>query len=105
MCNDGRATASGFRPDLEGLRAVAVLFVVANHLGWLGGGFVGVDIFFVISGFLITGLLRDELERTGRISFVGFYRRRARRILPAAVCVLLVTNLAAHQVFLANRAH
>lgn len=94
-----------FRPDIEGLRAVAVLFVIANHLGWLGGGFVGVDIFFVISGFLITGLLRDELERTGRISFVGFYRRRARRILPAAVCVLLITNLVAHHVFLANRAH
>jgi peptidoglycan/LPS O-acetylase OafA/YrhL len=95
---------SGFRPDIEGLRAVAVLFVIANHLGWLGGGFVGVDIFFVISGFLITGLLREELERTGRVSFVGFYRRRARRILPAAVCVLLVTNLVAHQLFLANRA-
>ena len=105
MCNDGRAAPSAFRPDVEGLRAAAVLFVVANHLGWLGGGFVGVDIFFVISGFLITGLLRDELERTGRISFIGFYRRRARRILPAAVCVLLVTNLVAHQVFLANRAH
>lgn len=101
----GARPAAGFRPEIEGLRAVAVLLVVANHLGWATGGFVGVDVFFVISGFLITGLLLSEAGRTGRISFVGFYRRRARRILPAALLTLIGTNLAAHAIFLAVRAH
>lgn len=90
---DGTNTKSkGFRPDIQGLRAVAVLAVIADHLfEWPSGGFVGVDIFFVISGFLITGLLLKEHDRTGRISFGDFYRRRARRILPLAVLVLLGT--------------
>ena len=83
---------SGFRTDVQGLRAVAVLAVIADHLiGWPRAGFVGVDVFFVISGFLITGLLLREYERTGTISFPAFYARRAKRILPAAVLVLLVT--------------
>lgn len=80
------------RSDIQGLRAVAVVAVILDHLlHWPSGGFVGVDIFFVISGFLITGLLMREWEKTGRISFVGFYKRRARRILPAALLVTLVT--------------
>ncbi|GIG65024.1 acyltransferase family protein [Phytomonospora endophytica] len=82
-----------FRPDIEGLRAVAVLLVVAGHAGipWLKGGFVGVDVFFVISGFLITGLLVRELRGTGRISVTGFYARRATRLLPAATVVVAAT--------------
>jgi peptidoglycan/LPS O-acetylase OafA/YrhL len=82
-----------FRPDVEGLRAVAVLVVVLYHAGvpGLGGGFVGVDVFFVISGFVITGLLLRERERTGTTSVLGFYARRVRRILPAGTLVILVT--------------
>jgi peptidoglycan/LPS O-acetylase OafA/YrhL len=81
-----------FRGDIQGLRAIAVGLVVADHiLGWPHGGFIGVDVFFVISGFLITGLLVRELERTEKISFKGFYVRRARRILPAALTTLAVT--------------
>ena len=82
-----------FRPDVEGLRAVAVLLVPLYHAGvpGFGGGYVGVDVFFVISGFLITGLILRELETTGRLSITGFYSRRARRLLPAAALTLLVT--------------
>jgi peptidoglycan/LPS O-acetylase OafA/YrhL len=80
------------RRDVQGLRALAVVAVILNHLlGWPTGGFVGVDIFFVLSGYLITGLLLREHDRSGTISFSGFYRRRAKRILPAAVLVLVVT--------------
>ena len=72
---------SGFRPDVQGLRAVAVLAVIADHLAhWPTGGFVGVDVFFVISGYLITGLLLREHARTGTISFRDFYVRRVKRI-------------------------
>jgi peptidoglycan/LPS O-acetylase OafA/YrhL len=87
-----------FRGDVEGLRAVAVLLVVLYHSGvsWVPGGFVGVDVFFVISGFLITGLLIREHERRGAISLSGFYARRARRILPAAMVVLIGVILLAH---------
>ena len=82
----------GFRPDIEGLRAVAVLLVVAAHSGLaLKGGYVGVDVFFVISGFLITRQLYGELNERGRISFGAFYARRARRIIPAAVVVIVAT--------------
>ncbi len=82
----------GLRGDIQGLRAIAVLTVVAAHaeLG-LDGGYVGVDVFFVISGFLISQLLFREVERTGSVSIAGFYARRARRILPAATLVTLVT--------------
>ena len=85
--------ASGFRGDVQGLRAVAVLVVIAAHAGvpLLPGGFVGVDVFFVISGFLISGLLYAELREGGTLSLSDFWSRRARRILPAATLVLVVT--------------
>jgi peptidoglycan/LPS O-acetylase OafA/YrhL len=87
-----------FRPDVEGLRAIAVLFVVLYHAGLsrLSGGYVGVDVFFVISGYVITGVLLRERATTGATSLLGFYARRARRILPAATLVLVVTVIAAH---------
>ncbi|MFI6323941.1 acyltransferase family protein [Nonomuraea sp. NPDC050556] len=83
------------RDDIEGLRAVAVLLVLGFHAAvpGLGGGFVGVDVFFVISGFLITGLILRDLGQ-GRFSLADFYARRARRILPAAGVVLVVTAVA-----------
>jgi peptidoglycan/LPS O-acetylase OafA/YrhL len=90
----GVATAeSEFRPDLEGLRAVAVVLVLLYHAAIPGfpGGFIGVDVFFVLSGFLITRLLVRELASTGRVSLPAFYARRARRLLPAAAATLLVT--------------
>ena len=85
------------RSDIQGLRAVAVLLVALGHAGvpFLKGGFVGVDVFFVLSGFLITGLLLSEALETGRVSLLRFYARRARRILPAAVLTLVVTTIAA----------
>jgi peptidoglycan/LPS O-acetylase OafA/YrhL len=84
-----------FRPDIEGLRAVAVTTVVVSHLSLgLPGGYVGVDVFFVISGFLITRQLMSEFTRTGRLSLTRFYARRARRILPAATVVSIATLLA-----------
>lgn len=85
----------GFRADIEGLRALAILLVVAYHIEFPGlqGGFIGVDVFFVISGFLITGLL---LERPGgaRLNLVEFYARRTRRLLPAAVLTLVFVLIA-----------
>ncbi|HSK82257.1 MAG TPA: acyltransferase [Rubrobacter sp.] len=82
----------GFRPDVEGLRAVAVAAVLLYHAGvpWAPGGYVGVDVFFVISGFLITGLLLRELEKSGTLSITRFYSRRAKRLLPMTVVVLAV---------------
>jgi peptidoglycan/LPS O-acetylase OafA/YrhL len=93
---DEAGTAPGdrtFRPDVEGLRAVAVLLVVLYHanVSALSGGFVGVDVFFVISGFVITGLLLRERVATGKTSVAAFYARRFRRIIPAATVVILVT--------------
>ena len=83
---------TGFRPDIEGLRGIAVLLVVFFHasLGF-SGGYVGVDVFFVISGYLITGMLLREIEETGRVSLKNFYARRARRLLPAASVVLILS--------------
>lgn len=82
----------GFRPDVEGLRAIAVGAVLLYHAGvpFARGGYVGVDVFFVISGFLITGLLLRELEKTGTVSLARFYSRRAKRLLPLTVVVLAV---------------
>lgn len=86
-------SGTALRGDIEGLRAIAVGTVLLYHLGlpWLPGGFVGVDVFFVISGFLITSLLLRESTKTGTVSISDFYARRARRLLPAASTVLLFT--------------
>lgn len=84
-----------YRPGIDGMRAIAVLGVVLYHAGFgPPGGFVGVDVFFVISGFLITSLLEAELERSGRIDLAGFYARRVRRLLPALGVMLLATAAA-----------
>ena len=90
-----RAASKHFRPDVEGLRAIAILAVVSYHVGipFISGGFVGVDVFFVISGFLITGLLVKEASSTGHIDLSRFWARRARRLLPAATLVLILTAL------------
>ncbi|MFH5878045.1 acyltransferase family protein [Arthrobacter sp. NA-172] len=96
---------SKIRLDIQGLRALAVLSVVADHFfKWPTGGFVGVDVFFVISGFLISGILLRSYEKQGRISFADFYRKRARRILPAALLVLAVTIAAVWALFPSGRA-
>ncbi len=82
-----------FRPDIEGLRAVAVIAVLLFHVGLpaAAGGFIGVDVFYVISGFLITGLLLREGQATGKVDLLAFYARRMRRLLPAALVVIVVT--------------
>ena len=87
------------RRDIEGLRAIAVVSVILYHAHFLGlrGGFVGVDVFFVISGFLITTLLVREHSAAGRISLPRFYGRRARRLLPASAVVIVGTLLAANK--------
>jgi peptidoglycan/LPS O-acetylase OafA/YrhL len=87
-----------YRPDVEGLRAVAVVAVILFHTKIAGftGGFVGVDVFYVISGFVITGVLLRKVESSGSLGFGDFYARRARRILPAAGLVLVVTVLASY---------
>jgi len=85
-----------FRPDVEGLRAIAVGLVVLYHAGipHVGGGYVGVDVFFVISGYVITGLLLRERTTTGSTSLLSFYGRRCRRIIPAAALVIVATVVA-----------
>ena len=89
------STSPAFRLDVHGLRGIAVVLVLAEHARLaFDGGFVGVDVFFVISGFLITGHLVRELEQRGRIDLRAFWARRVRRILPSAVVVALVTAVA-----------
>jgi peptidoglycan/LPS O-acetylase OafA/YrhL len=87
---------SKFRQDIQGLRALAVGIVVLDHahIPGFSGGFIGVDVFFVISGFLITGLLLGDIAKHARVRFLNFYSRRAQRILPAATVVILVTCVA-----------
>jgi peptidoglycan/LPS O-acetylase OafA/YrhL len=89
----------GFRPDIEGLRALAVVAVILYHarVPGIDGGFVGVDVFFVVSGFLITRLLLGELISTGTVSLRGFWGRRMRRILPAAALTVVVTVVFAQE--------
>lgn len=101
-----------FRPDIEGLRGIAILIVVGFHMGIPGfsGGFVGVDVFFVLSGYLITGLLLSEIEKTSRLSLLQFYARRVRRLLPACTLTAAVTlmigavTLAPNELAFAGRA-
>ena len=89
-----QTNATPYRADIDGLRALSILLVVGYHAEpWLApGGFIGVDIFFVISGFLITGIILTELE-AGSFSPLKFYARRVRRIFPALIVVLLATYL------------
>ncbi len=94
-----RPTSSrGFRDDIQGMRALAVLGILVFHLGLspYAGGFVTLDVFFVLSGFLITTLLLREVARTGRVDLLGFYVRRARRILPAATVAIIGTVVASY---------
>ena len=91
-----------YQPALDGLRALAVLGVLLYHAGvsWAPGGFLGVDAFFVLSGFLITSLLVDEWRTRGRIDFGAFWARRARRLLPALLLVVIAVG--AYAVFVAR---
>jgi peptidoglycan/LPS O-acetylase OafA/YrhL len=100
--------ATRHRHDIQGLRAIAVLLVALNHagVGFLKGGYVGVDVFFVLSGYLITGVLVSSAhDAEHRTFFSNFYARRARRILPAATLTLLVTDFAATHMLSLARAH
>lgn len=82
------------RRDLQGLRAIAILLVVIAHakLNFMLGGFIGVDVFFVLSGFLITGLLQRELYETGKVSLIVFYTRRIKRLFPALICMIAASS-------------
>jgi peptidoglycan/LPS O-acetylase OafA/YrhL len=84
----------GYLPGLDGIRALAVLGVLLYHadLGWIRGGFLGVDVFFVLSGFLITSLILEQLDRSDRVDFRRFYLDRARRLLPALLLMLVVVG-------------
>ncbi len=86
----------GYLPGLDGLRAVAIIGVLLYHAGidWMPGGFLGVDVFFVISGFLITSLILEEYDRSGRVNFAKFYLGRARRLLPAVAVLLIAVGVA-----------
>lgn len=84
----------GYQPGLDGIRAIAIIGVLIYHadVDWFPGGFLGVDVFFVLSGFLITTLILEEYDRTGRVDFKRFYIRRAQRLLPALFLMLLVVG-------------
>lgn len=90
-------SSTRYVPALDGLRALSVLWVIGYHAGvpYLGGGFLGVEVFFVVSGYLITSLLLSELERRGSVSLLQFWSRRARRLLPALFTVLAAALLLA----------
>ena len=85
-----------YRPDIDGLRAIAVISVIIYHskikifnINFFSGGFLGVDIFFVISGYLITSIILTEIFKTKKFSFKNFYERRVRRIIPALLTVII----------------
>lgn len=86
-----------YRNDLQGLRAFAIILIMLAHssLGIFGGGFIGVDVFFVLSGFLITGVLYNEFEKNGNISLLNFYSRRLKRLLPALLTMIIVVLIVA----------
>jgi peptidoglycan/LPS O-acetylase OafA/YrhL/lysophospholipase L1-like esterase len=86
----------GYRPELDGLRALSVLAVIAYHadLAWIPGGFLGVEVFFVVSGFLITTLMLEERAQTGSVSLRSFWLRRARRLMPALFVMLVALAFA-----------
>src|SRR5690606_810830 len=90
-----------FRNDIQGLRALAFLFVFLFHLNpsWLPGGFIGVDIFFVISGYLITSILMHQ-KLKGTFNFITFYEKRIKRIVPAHFVLLIFVSIAVYFVFL-----
>ena len=100
------AGSRGFRPDVEGMRAIAIVAVLLCHAGvpFLAGGYVGVDVFFVISGFLITRLLLAEMEGKGTVSLRGFYARRAKRLLPLSALLLAVVGVLSIAIFSPLRA-
>jgi len=83
-------------PQIQALRALAAILVLVYHAKWLDGGYIGVDIFYVISGFLITGILVRELDTKNSISLLSFYARRAKRLLPASFLVIFVTGIAGY---------
>jgi peptidoglycan/LPS O-acetylase OafA/YrhL len=87
---EASARRLGHRPVLDGLRGIAVLLVILDHTGVVRNGYIGVDLFFALSGFLITSLLYEEWERRARISLRGFYERRARRLLPALLLAIVM---------------
>ena len=97
------AIAQGYRPDIDGLRAVAVAAVIVFHAfpSLAPGGFVGVDVFFVISGYLISGLIFGQLKR-GRFSIREFYYRRIKRIFPALIAVLIACFIVGSQILLSE---
>lgn len=98
MTSERRAsTRSSKRADIQGLRALAVVLIIANHaFGWPAGGFIGLDVFFVISGYLATRVLYREYEHSGTLRFLRFYRRRIRRLAPVALITIVVTLAASY---------
>lgn len=101
MANISKPNLNEYRPDIDGLRAIAVLAVVLFHAGvtGFGGGYVGVDVFFVISGFLITQILRRDIN-AGRIDIVEFYERRIRRIVPALLVFFAFTSVVGYAILM-----
>ena len=89
-------TRMGFQPALDGLRAISVIAVMLYHAGvsWIPGGFIGVEVFFVVSGFLITSLMIDEQHAFGKVNLKQFWIRRARRLLPALIAMLIAVLVA-----------
>ncbi len=92
MLSERRTFRLGYRPALDGFRGVSILAVMLYHTGIVSGGFLGVDMFFVLSGFLITTLLLEELATTGHVAFRAFYIRRALRLLPALAPVVVIAG-------------